>query len=132
MKTDMSYNIDHTRNFALRLMKEVWAKYDYAKVPAFYHQDVVGHHGDQIIRREDIENRLKRDRIHWKDPVYDIRDLVVDRERFAMRFRYSATQVRTGKRDEGIETMYFYHLKDGKISEFWTLASICYDYFEKD
>jgi predicted SnoaL-like aldol condensation-catalyzing enzyme len=25
----------------------------------------------------------------------------------------------------------FYRLKDGKISEFWTLASIDYDYFDK-
>ena len=128
----MSNKTDQIRDFALRLMKEVWSTYDHTKVQEFYHPDVVGHHGDQIIHRVDIENRLKRDRLHWKDPAYDIKDLLVDRDRFAIRFMYAATQVRTGKRDKGIETMYFYHLKEDRISEFWTLASICYDYFEND
>lgn len=132
MKTDVLSKSDQTRAFALRLMKEVWEKYDDTRVPDYYHPDVVGHHGDQVIRRPDVENRLRRDRVHWKDPVYDIKDLLVEDDKFAIRFKYAATQIQTGKRDEGIETMYFYHLKNGKISEFWTLASIQYDYFEKE
>ncbi len=132
MKTDLMLKTSETQDFARRLMKEVWATYDHTKVSKFYHPDVIGHHGDQIIHLADIENRLKRDRIHWKDPVYDIKDLIVEEDKFSIRFMYAATRIRTGKRDEGIETMYFYHLKDGRISEFWTLASIDYDYFEKD
>lgn len=132
MKTDLTYKANETQDFARRLMKEVWATYDHTKLHKFYHPDVIGHHGVQVIRLADIENRLMRDRIHWKDPVYDIKDLIVDEDKFSIRFTYAATQIQTGKRDEGIETMYFYHIKDGKISEFWTLASIDYDYFEKD
>ncbi len=132
MKTDLTYKTSETQDFARRLMKEVWATYDHMKVHNFYQPDVTGHHGKQIIHLADIENRLMRDRIHWKDPVYDIKDLIVGEDKFSIRFTYAATQIQTGKRDEGIETMYFYHLKDSRISEFWTLASIDYDYFEKE
>lgn len=120
-----------TREFALRLMKEVWEPFDHTKLGEFYHPDVVGHHVSQTIRLADIENRLRRDRIHWKDPVYDIKNLVAEPDRFAIRFVFSATRIETGERDEGIETVYFYNLKDGKVSEFWTLASIDYDYFDR-
>jgi len=123
-------NVGETRKFALRLMDEVWRPFDYTKLPMFYHSDVVGHHRDQTIRLADIENRLRRDRIHWTDPVYDIKNLIAEEDAFALRFLYSATQISTGKRDE-VEVIYFYRLTGGRISEFWTLASIDFDYFEK-
>ncbi len=123
-------NAEETRRFALRLMEEVWRPFDYTKLPEFYHHDVTGHHRDQTIRLADIENRLRRDSIHWTEPVYDIKNLIAEKDAFALRFLYSATQISTGKRDE-VEVMYFYRLTDGRISEFWTLASIDFDYFEK-
>jgi len=122
---------EQTRKFALRLMKEIWEPFDYIRLSEFYQQDVVGHHVSQTIHLADIENRLRRDRIHWKDPVYNVKNLVVEPDKFAIRFLFSATGIGTGKRDKDIETVYFYSLKDGKVSEFWTLASIDYDYFDK-
>lgn len=123
-------NTEETRKFALRLMDEVWRPFNYARLPEFYHKEAMGHHRDQTIRLADIENRLRRDRVHWKDPVYDVKNLIAEEDAFALRFLYSATQINTGKRDE-VETIYFYKLAAGKISEFWTLASIDFDYFEK-
>jgi predicted ester cyclase len=121
---------EETRKFAMRLMDEVWRPFDYTKLMEFYREDFVGHHRGQTIYLADIENRLRRDRVHWTDPVYDIKNLVAEADSFAIRFLYSATQISTGRRDE-VEVMYFYRLAGGKISEFWTLASIDFDYFEK-
>ncbi|MGA9139614.1 MAG: nuclear transport factor 2 family protein [Methanocella sp.] len=119
-----------TRAFAKRLMDEVWRPFDYTKLGDFYMQDVIGHHRTQTIHLQDIENRLRRDRLHWTDPVYDIPNLIVQPDAFALRFIFSATRIDTGKRDT-TEGIYFYYLKDGKISEFWHLASVDFDYFEK-
>ncbi len=121
---------EETRKFAVRLMDQVWRPFDDSKVKEFYHPNAVGHHRSQTIHVSDIEYRLSRDRIHWKDPVYDIKNLVAEENAFAIRFMFSATQINTGKRDE-VEVIYFYRLRDGKISEFWTLSSMDYDYFEK-
>ena len=121
---------EETRQFALRLMKEVWEPFDFTKLAKFYRPDVVGHHHSQTIRLADIENRLRRDRIHWTDPVYDIKNLVTEPDAFALRFIFSATRIDTGARDE-VEVFYFYHLKEGLVSEFWTLSSIDYNYFDK-
>jgi len=123
-------NADDIRKFAMRLMKEVWIPFDHRKLGEFYHTDVIGHHRTQTIRLADIENRLSRDQLHWKDQVYDIKNLVAEEDKFALRFIFAATQISSGKRDE-VEVVYFYHLNDGKIGEFWTLSSIDYDYFDK-
>ncbi len=123
-------NAGDTRKFALRLMDKVWRPFDDSKVKEFYHPDAVGYHRAQTIHVADIEERLSRDRIHWKEPVYNIKNLIAEEDAFAIRFMFSATQISTGKRDE-VEVIYFYKLRDGKISEFWTLSSIDYDYFEK-
>jgi len=124
----ITMNAEDVREFALQLMSRVWTPFDDTKLSEFYWPDAVGHHRSQTIRLADIGNRLRRDRIHWKDPVYDIKDLVAEKDKFALRFIFSATQISTGKRDE-VEVNYFYHLRDEKISEFWTLSSVDYDYF---
>ena len=123
-------NPEETRQFAMRLMKEVWEPFDHRKLAVFYRPDVVGHHRSQTIHLADIENRLRRDRIHWTDPVYDIKNLITEPDAYALRFIFKATQITTGKRDE-VEVVYFYQLKDGRISEFWTLSSIDFNYFDK-
>jgi len=121
-------NAEKVREFAIRLMSSVWTPFDDARLPEFYWPDAIGHHRTQTICLDDIGNRLRRDGTHWKDPVYDIKELIAENDKFALRFIFSATQISTGKRDE-VEVIYFYHLRDGKISEFWTLSSVDYDYF---
>jgi predicted ester cyclase len=121
---------EEMRQFAKRLMSEVWEPFDYTRLAEFYHVDVVGHHRSQTIHLADIENRLRRDCIHWTDPIYDIKNLVTEPDAFALRFIFSATEISTGKRDE-VEVVYFYHVRGDKISEFWTLSSIDFDYFDK-
>lgn len=123
-------NPEEMRLFAKRLMREVWEPFDYTKLAEFYHADVVGHHRSQTIHLADIELRLRRDRIHWADPVYDIKNLIAEPDAFALRFIFSATEISTRKQDT-VEVVYFYHIRNGKISEFWTLSSMDYDYFDK-
>jgi predicted ester cyclase len=116
-----------TTAFARRLMKEVWEPFDAGALPRFYHRDVIGHHRAQEIRYADIENRLVRDQQRFADPLYDIQDVVADRDKFAIRFVYTAKTAATGEPVRA-EVNYFYHLRDGKIAEFWLLADLGFDY----
>jgi len=117
------------RDFAACLMDEVWRPFDHAAVPRFYHADVVGYHRAQVLTVEDVVERLKWDRLNFKDPRYDISDTVVDAdmETFAIRFLYSCTLVATGERFTS-EVNYFYRLQGGRISEFWLLSDKDFDY----
>ncbi|CAN5405930.1 hypothetical protein BH09ACT8_BH09ACT8_46780 [soil metagenome] len=115
---------DQTRDFANRLMQRVWMRLDSSEVPDFYHPDVIGHHdgpkGSDQLGCADVVHRLDWDRIA---------DLITGEDRFAIRFHYSATLISTGEQ-YGSEAAYFYHLRDGKIAEFWLLANVDFDYKE--
>ena len=65
------------------------------------------------------------DKPRYANPTYDIRDIVSDADKFAIRFLFGAT----GPTGQSIsaEVNYFYHLKDGKVSEFWLLADVGFD-----
>lgn len=116
-----------TRAFAVRLMQEVWQPFDAAAVPRFYHPDMVGHHRAQRLSRDDVVRRLEWDRRNFRDAVYDIQDIVVDTDRFALRFLYACTLVSTGQRFT-TEVNYFYRLRDDRISAFWLLSDADFDY----
>lgn len=115
------------RNFATRLMDEVWRPFDDAAVPRFYHADAMGYHRSQVLTVEDVVERLKWDRLNFKDARYDIRDIVAGTDRFAIRFLYSCTLVATGEHFTS-EVNYFYRLQGGRISEFWLLSDKDFDY----
>ena len=101
-------------------------------MPRFYHRDVIGYHrgadgSTQELHYDDIVNRLDWDKQNSTNAVYDIRDIIVGEDRFAIRFVYTADFVTTnGKTD--VDVMYFYHLRDNKIAEWWLLASADFDY----
>ena len=116
-----------TRAFAVRLMEEVWEPFDPAAVPRFYHADMVGHHRAQRLTRDDVVRRLEGDRLHFREAVYDIQDIVADTDRFAIRFLYACTLVATGQRFT-TEVNYFYRLRDDRISAFWLLSDSDFDY----
>ena len=112
---------------AERLMREVWEPFDHTAVERYYNRDVRGHNRSQELLYDDVLNRLRSDTGRFADPVYDIKDIVASEDKFAIRFIYTATVVATGEPVE-TEVNYFYHLKDGKVSEFWLLADIDFDY----
>jgi predicted ester cyclase len=120
-------NTQETQEFAERLMKEVWEPFDYTAVERFYNRDVRGHNRSQELLYDDVVNRLRSDTGRFANPHYDIKDIIASHDKFAIRFTYTATVVAT---EEPVETEvnYFYHLKEGKISEFWVLADIEFDY----
>jgi predicted ester cyclase len=120
-------NSQETREFAERLMKEVWEPFDYTAVERFYNQDVRGHNRSQELVYDDVVHRLSSDTGRFANPVYNIKDIIASEDKFAIRFIYTAGVVATGEPVE-TEVNYFYHLKDGKISEFWVLADIDFDY----
>ena len=126
----MVVNAKETNEFAERLMREVWEPFDHSAVGRFYNRDVRGHHRSQELAYDDVVNRLRSATGRFANPVYDIRDIVASEDKFAIRFIYTATVVATGEPVE-TEVNYFYHLKDGKISEFWVLADIDFDYKAK-
>jgi predicted ester cyclase len=119
-----------TYAFAESLMRQVWEPLDSTHVPEFYHQDVVGHHRLQEMSYDDVVNRLDWDRQTFSKPVYDIRDIIAAEDKFAIRFLYTATITATGEEAKA-ETWYVYHLRDGKVAEFWLLADIDFDYKQK-
>jgi len=119
-----------TLAFAERLMREVWERFDAEAVPRFYHRDVIGHHRKQRLTYDDVVHRLVTDRPRYADPRFDIKDIVAAVDKWAIRFLFTAT----GASGQAIsaECNYFYHLKAGKISEFWHLADIDFDYRADD
>lgn len=123
-------NSQDTREFAERLMKEVWDPFDYSAVERFYNTDVRGHNRSQELVYDDVVNRLRTDTGRYTDPVYDITDIIASEDRFAIRFIYTATAPATGEPIE-TEVNYFYHLEDGKVSEFWVLSDTEFDYKAK-
>ena len=128
-------NDDETRAFAQRLMDEVWRPFNSSAMPRFYHSDVVGHHrradgSKQELTYTDVANRLDWDKQTSANAVYDIRDIIAEGDKFALRFIYSANFRPTDKKID-VETWYFYHLIRGKVTEFWTVASADYDYKAK-
>lgn len=121
---------ESTRNFAERLMREVWIPFDAAKVPEFYHADMIGHHRAQIIDYQDVVNRLVWDVDRFGDQVYDIRDIIAEESKFSIRFVFQCRLVENGA-DFTTEVIYFYHLRGGKISEWWLLSDHDFDYKAK-
>ena len=120
-----------TLAFAHRLMREVWETYDFEAVPRFYHRDVAGHHREQRLTFDDVVHRLSTDHARYADGNYDIRDIVADEGKFAIRFIHTAVAKAT-RRSVRTEVIYFYHLREGKIAEFWLLSDADFDYKADD
>ena len=116
-----------THAFAKRLMQEVWEPFNAQAVPQFYRRDVVGYHRKQRLAYDDVINRLVHDRAHFGNSVYNVQDIVASEDEFAIRFSYSAIILSTAQKIAA-DVVYFYHLKDGMISEFWLLADMDFDY----
>jgi predicted ester cyclase len=119
-----------TLAFAQRLMREVWEPFDAEAVPRFYHREVVGHHRKQRLNYDDVVHRLVADRPRYTNPAYDVTDIVPAEDKFAIRFLFTATEA--SGQQVAAEAIYFYHLRDGKISEFWLLADVDFDYRAAD
>jgi predicted ester cyclase len=115
-----------TREFAERLMQEVWLPLDAGAVPRFYRRDVIGYHRKQRLTYNDVVHRLVTDRPRYTDPHYDIQDIIAAEDKFAIRFTFTAT-LASGQLTSA-DANYFYHLREGKISAFWLLADIDFDY----
>jgi predicted ester cyclase len=118
---------DEIHLFAKNLMEEVWEPFDSTKLADFYHPDVVGHHRSQTIGYKDLENRIAWDRKNRQSQKFQITDVIAEKDRFSIRFVFTTLELQTMQNSE-IEVIYFYHLRDNKISEFWLLASIDFDY----
>jgi predicted ester cyclase len=123
-------NSRETLAFAKRLMREVWEPFDAEAVPLFYHRDVIGHHRKQRLTYDDVDHRLVTDRPRYANPRFDIRDIVAEEDKWAIRFMFAATGA--SGQAISVEVNYFYHLKEGKISEFWLLADFDFDYRAED
>ena len=105
-----------THDFVERLMREVWEPYAFDQVPRFYNPDVVGHHRGQTLNFDDVVNRLSSDHQRFSNSRCDIADIVAASDKFAIRFRYTATFNATGKT---VST---------EVAEFWLLANLAFDY----
>lgn len=55
-------NSQQTREFAERLMQEVWLPLDAGAVPRFYRRDMIGYNRKQQLNYDDIVHRLGTDR----------------------------------------------------------------------
>lgn len=118
---------EQTRDFALRLMREVWEPFDHTALPRFYHPDMVGHHRKQTLTLDDVSARLQWDVLNFGAASYDLRNLVADEDAFAIRFVFTCTMIKTGETFV-TEVTYFYRLRDGKVAEFWLLSDADFDY----
>ena len=62
---------EKTRAFAVRLMKDVWKRFDPAAVPRFHHADMIGHHRAQVLTRDEVVRRIEWDRLNFSDADFD-------------------------------------------------------------
>lgn len=138
---------EETLEFARALMKEVWEPFDSSAVAKFYHQDVAGHHRrleeTQELGYADVVNRLDWDKQTNRNAVFDYRDIIAEEDRYAIRYSYKADFVPQGNGREqdrhtaasggkiDVEMIYFYHLREGKVAEFWLQANGDFDYKAK-
>src|SRR5918998_2148862 len=123
-----------TRAFAQQLMKECWEPFGSEAVPRFFHRDVVGWHRRadsswQQLGYDDVK-RLTWDKETNANPLFDVRDIIAEEDRFALRFLYTADFIPTGGKID-VEMMYFYRLRSDKVGEFGLLASADFDYKAK-
>jgi len=146
-REEQAVDREETLEFARTLMKEVWEAFDSSALARFYHRDMVGHHRrpneTQELGYADVVNRLNWDEQTNSNPVFDYRDIVAEEDRFAIRYSYKADFVPQG--DDGmrdhhtaaaggkidVEMIYFYHLREGKVAEFWLQANVDFDYKAK-
>ena len=115
-----------TLAFAKRLMNEISLPLDPGPVPRFYNRDVVGWNRQQRLSYDDVVHRLVADRPRFRNPKYDIQDIIAADDKFAVRFYF--TSMLADGQPANAEANYFYHLRDGRISEFWLLADLAFDY----
>jgi hypothetical protein len=115
-----------TLDFARALMNEVWLPLDPEPVPRFYNRDVVGWNRKQRLTYDDVVHRLVTDRPRFRNPKYDIQDIIAAEDKFAIRFYFTSTLA--DGQPANAEANYVYRLRDGKVSEFWLLADIEFDY----
>jgi len=120
-----------TRAFAQQLMKEVWEPFDSEAVSRFFHPDVVGWHRRadsswQQLGYDDVVSRLAWDKETNANPVFDVREIIAEEDRFALRLLYVADFIPTGGKID-VEMMYFYQLRGDKVAEFGLLASVDFD-----
>ena len=138
---------EETLEFTRSLMKEVWEPFDSSAVARFYHQDVVGHHRrpneTQELGYADVVNRIDWDKQTNTNGVFDYRDIIAEEGRYAIPLLLQgglraprrgwdagpAYRCCRGKID--VEMIYFYHLREGKVAEFWLQANVDFDYKAK-
>ena len=99
------------------MLKEVWEPFDSEAVSRFFHPDVVGWHRRadsswQELGYADIVNRLNWDKETNANPLFDVREIIAEEDRFALRYLYTAAFIPTGGKID-VEMMYFYHLRGG-------------------
>ena len=128
-------NAKETRFFAQRLLKEVWEPFDSEAVSRFFHRDVVGWHRRadsswQELEYDDVVKHLTWDKETNANPLFDVRDIIAEEDRFALRFLYTADFIPTGGKID-VEIMYFYRMRGDKVGEFWLLASVDFDFEAK-
>ena len=97
-------NTRETQAFAQQLMTQVWQPFDSQAVSRFFHRDVVGWHRRadsswQQLGYDDVVNRLAWDRETNANPVFDVRNIIAEEDRFALRFLYAADFIPTGGED---------------------------------
>ena len=112
------------------LLTDVWERKILSKVDDYYHKDVVAHNQDQLLGYHDILNRIEYGKTHFADGSFDIEDLIVEDNKILERFTYKATLMNTGEPFIS-EGLYIYHLRNGKIAEFWLFSNTAFDYKEK-
>ena len=128
-------NAKETRSFAQQLLQEVWEPFDSEAVSRFFHRDVVGWHRRadsswQELEYDGVVKRLMWDKETNANPLFDVRDIIAEEDRFALRFLYTADFIPTGGKID-VEMMYFYRVRGDKVGEFALLASVDFDFKAK-
>jgi len=116
--------------FLNRLFSELWSQPDPAKVAEFYHHDLTGYFGDEVITFTDIQHRALFSQQTFSSVQTEILDVVAEGDQIAARFKQTATR-KDGAKPLIHHPIGIYRLRDGKVSHVWFLTDKPFNYKEK-
>lgn len=121
------------RKFAEKFIKgfldDIWTQHDVTKVSKYYHKNVTGHLGNNIVGYDEIIFRCECTKELYKEMINDVEEILCDKDKIILRL----IQTGTNREDDYSESYYIiaiYQIVDEKIKEFWAISDKAQNYIE--
>lgn len=124
-------NKQQAKQFIMDLFDQVWSAMDADRVGDFYDEKVIVTIGQQTVGFDEIINRAKLVKQHYKQLINQIDDMLIDGDKITVRLRQTAIY-KHEDREQNYYLLAIYQLKKNKITHIWANIDPTIDYFEID